>query len=213
MASPERFLARDGDPVRPKLEAFVRHVLGEGVVQVDGPVRETRRDRGRSLVFEPDPVPFVGAFAVRVTSGTSVQVGAGTVNGRTPMIGERFIDGVDEDGESYREGPPRLDLDEGPGYRLRSWITLAVTIDPETGAMAEAQEGLQIAHRSDLPAAFEEGFAPDEDGVGHWPLAQVTWSADGARVSRVRQMIYFDQVHRYQPGEDGAPGRHRWRPV
>ena len=29
MASPERFLARNGDLVRPKLEAFVRYVLGE----------------------------------------------------------------------------------------------------------------------------------------------------------------------------------------
>lgn len=209
----EQFLAEDGDLAEPIVRRFMRFVVRESRRQFTGFKRNVTAN-GTTLVEIPRRNVFRGAFTVSIRSGTRLVIGEGTVNGRLPRIGEFFIDGKDESGADIPEGIPALDVAEGPGDRRRSYVCLRVRIDPTTGAMnPDDDTAMTIAHRQTLHPAFAEGGAPDEDGVGDWPIAQLEWSANGIRVDRVRQWVFFDQTHRFEAGEGIRPGRHFFRPA
>jgi hypothetical protein len=210
---PEDFYAATNEEVIPKLNAFVRYVAEWVATEFPGFTRRSTKT-GQILIEEENERRFTGAFFVSVLGATRVRFSPGTVNGRVPVIAGRFIDGIDAEGDAYIEGVPTLDVREGPGDRRRSYVGIEVQIDAATGAMDEADpEALQMVHRQNLPAGFSEGGAPDEVARGFHPVAQLTWAADGRRIERVRQWVYFDQTHRYAPGEEGTRGRHWFRPA
>jgi hypothetical protein len=209
----ERLLAEDGDLSEPIIRRFMRFVVRESRRQFTGFKRNVTAN-GTTLVEIPKKNTFKGAFTVSIRSGTRLVIGEGTVNGLLPRIGEVYIDGKDENGEDVPEGIPALDLDEGPGDRRRSYVCLRVRIDPATGAMnPDDPEALTIVHRQTLHPAFADGGSPDEEGAGDWPIAQLTWSANGIRVDRIRQWVFFDQTHRFEAGDGLRPGRHFFRPA
>lgn len=212
MPIPQDFYAREGDWPPSRIAAFARFVLDDTKKTFQG-VRVNRGLSGVTVIADPDPVDFIGAWPVTVFGLQSVRIGPGTVNGRVPWLDGRDLEGLDEEGEAHPDGVPTLSLSEGPGERRRSYVGVRVTIDAATGAMDPAtRENLTVEHRPSLHAAFLEGGAPDEEGSGFWPLAQIQWSADGQRVERVRQWACFDYVHRYQAGAGTRPGRHWFRP-
>lgn len=197
----------------PKLRRFIRFVLRDANRTFSG-VRVHQRRTGKTILIDADTPAFAGVWRVSLPSTGRAQIAPGTVNGRQPMIGGVFLDGLDENGDPEKGGVPTLDLNAGPGDRRRSYVCLAVAIDPATGAMDPASEdALRIVHRPTLHEGFAEGGAPDEFGNGFWPIAQLTWSEDGERVERVRQWAWFPYTHRYVPGENGDPGRHWFRPA
>ena len=210
---PEDFYAATREEVIPKLQAFVRFVFWWIDQPIPGFIRRTTK-RGQILIEEEEPLRFTGAFFVQSVGLLEVRFSPGTVNGMVPRIDEQFIDGVDEEGETYDDGVPTLSISEGPGDRRRSYVGIQVRITGETGAIDEEDpEALTMVHRPTLATTFSEGDAPDEEGTAFWPVAQITWADDGKRIERVRQWVYFDQVHRFVPGEDGRAGRHRFRPA
>lgn len=209
----ETVLAEDGDLSEPIIRRFMRFVVRDTNRQFTGFKRSVTA-YGTTLVQIPKDPVFRGAFSVSLRSGTRLVIGEGTVNGLLPRIGEFYIDGKDENGDDVPEGIPALDLAEGPGDRRRSYVCLRVRIDPATGAMnPDDPEAVTIVHRPTLHPAFYDGGAPDEDGVGDWPIAQLIWSTNGIRVDRVRQWLFFDQTHRFEAGEGTRPGRHFFRPA
>lgn len=202
---PEDFFGRDGEVSAPKLRAFIRHVLAE-THRVIGGAREHRTRLGRIVVMEADSPVFAGAFFVSVAGLTDLTLSTGRVNGVQPTIGGVYLDGTLPGGGDSPDGVPRLDCGEGPGERSRSWVGLRVALNAATLAIdPEDPEAVTVAHRTELPARFSEGGAPDEGGTGFWPVAELVWNATGRRIVRVRQIGWFDKTHRYV---DGEPGRH-----
>lgn len=212
MDSPSDYHAEEGDWPPSRIVPFVRLVMRDVRKTFQG-VRVNRTINGVHVVAESLPAVFVGAWPVTLSGPDTVRIGAGTVNGRVPWLAGRDLEGLDAEGTRHPEGIPLLSLESGPGERRRSYIGVVVTISRETGAMdVDLPESLTVAHRGDLPVAFLEGGAPDEETTGFWPLAQAQWSTDGKRVERVNQWAYFQYVHRFVAGEGTRPGRHFFRP-
>lgn len=197
------FEAIDGENALPVLQAFVDFVRGDEVLSVTGPVRETRTDRGRTFVFEPQAQRFPGAFRVASLGPRSVRIGEGEVNGRIPFLDGRDLAGLRADGREHPEGPPALLLEGEPEAR-RSWICLLVLAAADgTGEIPAGEDFLTITHRLALPVGVPYGL--DEEGRGLRPIAQLTWNRDRTRVDRIRQILHFDQVYRPPVGNDPRP--------
>lgn len=210
---PSEFYGEDGKVPWPKLRSFIRFVLADSVRSFSG-VRVHQRRTGKTLICESETETFRGAWPVSLRGAREVVVGPGTVNGRVPTILGIRIDGTDETGHPLPDGPPSLFLDDGPGDRLRSYVLLRVRIDPETGDIPETDDdAVIVTHAGEIPGGFDFVGSLDVGGYGYRPIAQLTWSADGARVVRVSPWLYFHQAHRYIPDPDGGPGRHRFEPV
>lgn len=202
----QEFRAINGDNALPVLREFIDFVKGDRVSASGGPVRETRTDRGRVFVFEPEAHRFPGSFRVSSLGSREVSVGEGEVNGRIPFLDGRDLAGLREDGSAHPEGKPSLALEGEPEAR-RSWICLLVMA---TVGVAEeippGEEGVTIVHRLALPSGVPYGL--DEEGRGLRPIAQLTWNEDRTRVDRIRQILHFDQVYRAPRGDDPRP---EWR--
>lgn len=197
------FEAIDGADALGVLAAFVQFVKSEEVLTVDGPVRETRTDRGRAFVFEPEAQRFPGSFRVSTLGPRSVRIGEGEVNGRVPFLDGRDLAGLKADGKEHPEGRPSLLLEGEPGSR-RSWICLLVLQAlPLTGEILAGEDYLTIVHRFSLPTGVPYGL--DEEGRGLRPIAQLTWNSDRTRVDRIRQILHFDQVYKPPVGKDPRP--------
>lgn len=207
------FYAQEGDWPPARIVPFVRFVMRDARKTFAG-LRVARTLNGVHVTAEAESQNFSGVWPVTLSGLTRVRIGDGTVNGRTPWLDGRGLDGLDEDDEPHPEGVPTLSVAEGHGDRRRSYVGVLVKVLEKTGAMDEKDpEALTVAHRPSLHAAFAEGGAPDEEGTGFWPLAQLQWSSDGKRVERVRQWAYFPYTHRFQSGDGGRPGRHWFRPA
>lgn len=194
----------------PKLRKFIRFVLADSARSFSG-VRVHQRRTGKTLIAESDTASFRGAWDVSLRGPREAVVGAGTVNGLVPHILGIRLDGTDEQGDPLPDGPPSLFLDEGPNERNRSYILLQVRIDPATGEIdPEDPEAVTVIHRPAVPAPYDLVGSVDDGGAGYRPIAQLTWSADGSRVVRVSQWLYFHQAHRFVPGQEGQLGRHRF---
>ena len=201
----ERFRAVDGQEALPTIQAFIEEVAAEGVLSVAGPVRETRADKGRTLVFDPPMQTFPGAFPVGLIGARELRIGEGEVNGRLPWLDGRDLTGRRTDGTDDPRGVPSLILEETPETGRRSWVCLLVTTVPGSSydEIPEGEEGLTITHRIDLPAATPYGL--DEEGRGLRPIAQLTWNAEKTLVERIRQILHFDQVYKAPQGDDPRP--------
>lgn len=198
------FRAINEENALPVLQAFMEFVRGDEVVSVSGPVRETRGDRGRALVFEPETQKFPGSFRVATAGPRSFRIGEGEVNGRMPILDGRDLAGLRADGSAHPDGPPSL-LVEGEPEARRSWICLLVATSPGNlyDEPLAGEEGLTVIHRLALPTGVPYGL--DEEGRGLRPIAQLSWNSDRTRVDRVRQILHFDQVYRAPRGTDPRP--------
>lgn len=201
----DRYRAVDGQEALPTIQAFIEDVAAESVFSVSGPVRETRTDRGRALVFDPPMQSFPGSFRVGIVGAREMRIGEGEVNGRVPFLGGRDLTGRREDGSDDPQGIPSLRLEETPEKGRRSWVCLLVSIvaDSTSDEIPPGEDGLTIVHRVELPTAVPYGL--DEEGRGLRPVAQLTWSKDKSLVERIRQILYFDQVYRAPRGDDPRP--------
>lgn len=180
------FHAREGEPVRKKLNAFARHIFGSARLQTGRHVRVHQYQNGKSIVADLRAPGYSGAFAVSLTD-RRVRVGAGVVNAsEVPRIAGRPIDGR-EDGK--QKEPPEMKLDEKPGADKRSWICLRARA--ESGADTPVRFVYDIAHITD-PSMISG--TEDETGAAHHALAIVLWSENDAP-QRVAQIIYFNIRH------------------
>lgn len=205
---PSDYYAADGDDPKPIIRRLVELVRRDSRKTFQG-VTVQRSLNGVNVVAKERARVFTGAWYVTLGQSNSVQFSPGTVNGREARLDEITLDGFDLDGEPADAGRPSLNVEEGPNERQRSYVGILVRINPETGAMdPEDPEALTMAHRPTLHPAFGEGGAPDEEGAGFWPVAQLQWTADGKRIDRVRQWAYFDYTHRFVQPLGGGRGRH-----
>ena len=203
---PEDFYAKEGEMVRPKLRAFANYVLEQAVAQISG-ARMVHTRHGRIVTFEPNPVAFAGAFHVSIAGPKSVTVSEGLVNGVMPTINGVYLDGFLPRGQAATDGVPKLDCSEGSGARQLGYVCIRVEIVPGERTFLQFEpDALQMVYVPTLNFRFSEGGAPDEDGVAHWPVAQLRWSDDDQRIERVRQISFFDKTHRYVEIEQ--QGRH-----
>lgn len=197
------FEAITGDNALPVLQAFVEFVKNDRVSTVGGPVRETRTDRGRTFVFEPETQRFPGAFRVSSLGPREFRIGEGEVNGQVPFLDGRDLAGLRANGSPHPQGRPTLAVEGEPESR-RSWICLLVLqATAITGEIVSGDEGVTIVHRLALPKGVPYGL--DEEGRGLRPIAQLTWNDNRTRVDRVRQILHFDQVYRPPLGQDPRP--------
>lgn len=213
----EDFIARPGEKVRPKLTALGRFLAGEGKLTVGGDLRRHQYADGQVIVGEDLSPVFRGAFPVSLTGTGTARVGEGLVNGLQPQISGVFLDGTNAEGQQV--GEPSLALTTGgggPNARLKSHLCLSVRVDAETGAMdPEAEDWpLTVEHLASLEGLRDGGWLDDGELTGFHPIAEITW-ADRRTPQRVRQIVFFDQMHRFIPGESGTGGtvgRHVFSP-
>jgi hypothetical protein len=188
--TPTDYEVRDGQPIRPALARFARHVLTSTRVSVEGPARISRSvDGGTKVIFSPPPVSFPGSFQVQTRGAKEVEIGDGLASGLVPTIEEVRIDGLDEEGEPLREGRPRLRC-SGPGADGRSYVVLASAAEETTPSAVE--------HLTLLPAGLL-----DELGRALRIVAVLYWREE--RIERVRQVVWYDQE------VVQIEGRPRWR--
>lgn len=146
---------------------------------------------------------FEGAFFVRL-SGSAVTVGAGTVDGLTPLIDGTRIDGYDSEGK-LGEIPGLSFEGEEPDEQLRSWICVeAIRADGDAaGSFAPIDDtdpaALIITHRASLSPSPDLRVSPSSL-TGILPLAVVIWS-DTRTPARVEQNVYFNQRTKLEDGE------------
>jgi len=214
---PSRFHVRDREPIRPKLRAFVDWVVQDYLnLSVAGPGQRMHGSAtGRAIVSEPPAVAFRGAFAVSLrASMRQARVGLGRVNGLVPVIDDRTLDGRNPaTGKPDRKGVPMLPLASGPGSDGYSYIALAMRVDLATGRLLDdPAKAVTVVHVKALDPRFVEGHPGDDgNGLGLHPLAEIEWDISRSTnplPRRARQMVFFDQTHRFIAGRDGEPGRH-----
>jgi len=194
-----------GDPITRKLwnglldlcagmvKSFSEFSSGTGV-------RIHRYPQGINVVADRGSSSFGGAFGVRV-AGMEATVGLGTVEDVTPSIGGARIDD---------ETIPKLKIDGGPNEQLRSWIAVKVTVDPEAPDAKidpEDPESLQIIHTNDLSSSSPSLLLSASSSSALLPLAMLIWS-DTKTISRVRQIVFFNQRHRFTRATQTATARH-----
>lgn len=160
----------------------------------------TARD-GYHVIADITAPPFHGAFTVRLAARLKARIGLGTVEAIIPTLQGRRIDGKDAEGEQGRV--PLLDLSDGPGDNLRSWVCLRVVADLNTGVIdPDNPESATIVHLQTLIGVFNGAALDDGVGAAHLPLAMLVW-ADDRTVQRIVQNVYFNQRHSFTPPERG----------
>lgn len=211
----DEFLAKDGEPWKPKLRKFVRFVVEDYLkLSVAGPGQRLHQSRqGKVIVNEEPVVNFRGAFYVSLRPATlEARVSPGRVNGLVPSIGGIDLNGKDvETGRADAKGPPLVKLTGGPGEDGISYVVIQVRLGAGTGEIAIGELGndaVTIAHVKTIDAGLLSAGAEDRDGIGIDPIAEIEWRPDGRAPLRVRQMVYFDRQHRYLRDAGGGPGRH-----
>lgn len=201
---------KEGDPITRKLwnglldlctalvKSFSDFSSGTGV-------RLHRYPQGVNIVADRGTASFMGRFSVRI-AGKDATVGAGTMEGVTPKINGTAIDGYDANGKLGTI--PKLKINGGPGDNLRSYVCIQATIDVESGKWdPEMEDALTVVHVASL-----ELEADLVATTGLLPLAMLIWS-DTTTISRVRQIVYFDQKYRFIPSADGVAARHVFWPA
>jgi hypothetical protein len=166
------------------LELCANLVRSFGVVKKGSGIRIHTYPDGINIVADAQRTSYVGRFSVR-TSGLSCTLSPGMVDGLAPNIGDKPIDGI-KNGELGEI--PTLSLDAGPNADLRSWVVIRAKVDPKAELPMldkEDPEALQIEHTSDL----DQELPP---GVGQRVVAMLAWKDKGT-ISRVHQVLYFDQ--------------------
>jgi len=202
----ESLRVKSGDPITAKLWNglldLVRELVGSFAKVMSGTgVRLQRYPRGLNIVADRGGAPFSGSFSVRL-SGTEATVGAGTLEDITPRLDGNRIDGYDDNGKLGTI--PKLRITGGPGEGLRSYVSVEVAVD-QAGKLDPAnREAVTITHRQSLVS--------DDDAVGVLPLAVLIWS-DSSTLSKVRQIVYFDQRHRFIAPANGTAARHLFWPA
>ena len=153
---------------------------------------------GRSIVAAPRYIPFSGQFFVSVQNSKEAQISPGTCDGQIPAIDQILLNGM-KDGK--QGDVPTLDLSEGPGPALTSYVCLQVKTDPKTGLVKDPTDpqAYTIIHRS-TPVPRANGLIKDDgNGKGQLELALLLWS-DSNTISGLVQNVYFAQSHSFQQG-------------
>jgi hypothetical protein len=190
--SPRDFYAEDGEPVEPVLRRFVRYVLRESRVTVQGPARVLSTRMGKQVIYEPTPEVFPGSFQVRKIGGTTLSISEGLVGGLVPYLDGKRLDGLDEDGNPLPEGKPVLEC-TAPETGDRTYVLLWARHN-ENGEMDESLAtqdpdiaSSDIVHYSDpkLPEGMRgDGFVARLVAVIYWRDEQIV---------RLRQVVWYDQ--------------------
>lgn len=135
---------------------------------------------------------FAGAWPVTI-SNNEATVGAGTVNDLVPTINGIALDDPKT---------PKLKLIGSPNEKLRSWIVLKVTVDPETSQVSEDGDAITLAHVNDLAAERAK-----DEWIGIHPLAMIQWK-DPKTIQRSRTITYFDLQHAFVKAVKAKPSMH-----
>lgn len=191
MFDPRTLYVRAGDLVLPAwhklLEALRSFQLygGRGILL-------SKSSLGTVVNVREQVVGFVGAWDVQ-RKGSVVTVGLGLVNGLEPLINGIPITGNEKEGKPSLK--LRLDRFDKTG---RSWISLRVKIDPETGRIIQPDEKgegeleLTIEQRDNLLRAD-----PDDSTIGFKAIAMLKRAVDDdSTFGDLHQALWFDQQHR-----------------
>ena len=193
----EELRADRGDSIPAKVRLMYRY-LEEQIQRFEkmtgpGLLRDTTPNGFYFRAVPSGDGSFSGALRVSV-SGLAVSIGAGAVDDQTPTIGGEPVTGDDE----KKIPAPKFTIEGGPGEGLRSWV--CVEAHYENKALRE-EEPLPVVHRVSLDLDESEAGR-----VGVLPLALLQW-ADAATVSRVWQIVYFDQRTVVRAGGRGQKDR------
>lgn len=155
------------------------------------------------------PNVFLHPWRVTLSVTRSAQAAVirpGRVNGVIPNIGDVRLDGYIS--KDQPTGPvPTLDLKDGPGPDMESWICVQTAIDLATGKWIE-KNPLTLVHVQALDPAYNDGGSPDQNGLGREPIAVVIWQ-DKKTIRYVDQTAMHDLHHRYEAPATGAGNRGR----
>lgn len=207
MAIPLELIARKGDLILPKWNAFldfldrtVRVVRGEGV-------RMRHLPSGGLYIYADDNFnPWACPF--KVSAGTDgARVREGTLNGLVPRIAGVPINGVDDEGN--RVEVPLVELTPKAGGK--SYVALRLVFKEEPVEVDPADpEALTIVEVAELPELFTQGGSVvSDDNSTLYPLAVIYWNDDGD-IERVFQITHHNLTHRFVNGsaQAGTPSRH-----
>jgi len=187
--SPRDFYAEDGEPVEPALRRFVRYVLRESRVTVQGPARVLSTRMGKQVIYEPTPEVFPGSFQVRKIGGTTLSISEGLVGGLVPYLDEVRLDGLDEKGEPLTKGKPVLEC-TAPETGDRTYVLLwarhtdAGDVD-ETIPQDSGDPAAYLVHAEELPPGMRA-----DDRVARL-VAVVYWRSE--QILKLRQVVWYDQ--------------------
>jgi hypothetical protein len=165
------------------LESVLAMFRREGSLTISGNVRVHQTLTGKHIIAESESVDFKGAFTVSLVAENTIQVNGGgvvVVNGllREPVIGDRFISGVDETGARDADGVPTLVLNPVSGARSLIWLRVG-------GGDEGGEPEVEIVQ--ERPA----GSSGANDDSGFKALAVILWK-DG-KATGVRPITYFNQ--------------------
>jgi hypothetical protein len=186
--NPRDFYADVREPVQPVLRRFVRYVLRDAKISVQGPARVISTRMGKQVIYEPPRQVFPGSFQARKAGVTFLEISDGLVGGLVPYLDGRPLDGLDKDGEPLPEGKPRLEC-KPPEQGDRSYVLLWARHDGR-GELDDSlaliyEPAAVIEHETELPPGMrEEGRVARLVAVVYW---------QGGQIIRLRQVLWYDQ--------------------
>ena len=125
------------------------------------------------MIFYPCAFKVAGGFT---TSGISVTVGHGTVNGYEPRVNGQRISGMGDDGKISSAGPPVITGAMTFDVYGRTYVCIRVKIDPKTGKMkkppTEDDLTIEISHKVRTACLKNQGL-PEPIYWNH-PIATFT---------------------------------------